>query len=334
MKNILMKDKRGLKAGWIVFSVLFMAVAVCVTLVLLLGGKPEVQDINQTPGGTGSGGAVDCSDNEPYITNDTSNALAQSSKVSVTYMYATDTNGDGEPSPGENFITLTPGSTGSKFAVNQKLIIFSSASNYIDKYDTFTITKCGQNLFSNLIYATDTGSLDLLDDNTKVSDVSTAVGTLNISKSVTAGAPVDFTVRLTGKDDESTGQLLITVEHNDTETSDMTISESSANANVLNGDYSIDKLAFFVAEGTAPTLKKAFLVDEIIGAKTVDYLVNMEAESGLSIGGVAVGDPVFVNVYSGQWFVDTDNTLKFGFANSDKTLKYEDVWSDHDAWIQ
>lgn len=334
MKNVLMKDKKGVSAGWIVFSILFMTVVIAGVLIFTLGGKPEVQNINTTPGGTGSGGLVDCGDNEPYITNDTSNALAQSSKVSVTYMYATDTNGDEMPSAGEGFLALTPGSTGSKFAVGQKLIIFSSAGNYIDKYDAFTITKCGQNTFSNLIYATDTGSLDLLDDNTKVSDVSTAVGTLNISKSVTAGAPVDFTVRLTGKDKESTGQLLITVEHNDTETADMTISESSANANVLNGDYSIDKLGFFVAEGTAPTLKKAFLVDEIIGAKTVDYLVNMEAESGLSIGGVAVGDPVFVNVYSGQWFVDADNTLKFGFANSDKTLKYEDVWDDHDAWIQ
>jgi len=325
------KHKRG-SATQIMVSVLV------VILVLGLAGfgyymgtkKTSPQDSTSTPEGTGSGGIVDCGDNEPYITNDTSNALALSSKVAVTYYYAMDKNGNGEPDAGETFLTMTPGSSGSKFAVGDKLIIFSSATDYIDKYDSFEIKKCGQNTFSNEIYATDKGTLDLIDDSVRVSDVSTAVGTLNVSKSTSAGSPVSLVVELTGKEDESTGQLLITAEFNDTEASDMDLSEKSANAKVLDDDYEI--LNFFTAEGTAPTLRSAFLVDEIIQAKTVEYTLSINPESGMSIGGQA--SPLFVNVYSGQWFIDDDNTLQFGFISSEKTNKYEDKWVDHDAWIE
>jgi len=284
---------------------------------LFVFGLP--QSVTQAPT---VGGVVVC-DTEPYMDNATFNSYSKGTGVAVTYSYVTEGN---EASAR----TLTPGSGGTAFNVGDKLTILSSASGYIDQVDKFTITKCGANSFTNYIYGADGGTVDILDQNfNAVSDDAGATGTVNITGSAN---PVNFVIRLDGVVKESTGQLYITVEGNDTEVDDMSISLKSGTGEVIDGDAPI--LDIFTAEGTAPTIKKAFIVKEILDGGQVDYNIKVTPESGMTLGGGATTGFIYVNVYAGQWFIDTDGSLQFGWEDSDGTPKYETKFTDHDALIK
>jgi len=324
MKSLL-KDKAGKsssKVGVIALVVILLASIVALAVV----GINKGWFVKQSVAGTGSGGIVDCGDNEPYIDNATFNQYAKGTSVGVTFYYTI----EGEDAGAR---TLTPGSSGTVFSVGDNLKIMSTASSYLDRVDDFTITKCGANKFTNYIYGADGGTVTILDQNYNTVTNSATGGAVNVSESAN---PVNFIVRLDGVVDESTGQLLITVEGNDTQIDDMTISGKSSDAKVIDGDYPTGNLNLFSAEGTAPSIKKAFVVDEILDGGQADYNVKLTPESGITIGaGTNLNTcAMYVNVYAGQWFVDTDGSLQFGWEDSDGTAKYETKFTDYDFVVE
>jgi hypothetical protein len=319
MKNILINDKRG-KEGGKALIVLVSLLAIIVVAGLVLGlfyvsqSSVQEQEYNEITG---------CGDNEPYIDNSTFNEYAKSTAVAVTYYYTIE--GDTTSA-----LTLTPGSTGTKFSVGDKLKILSSASGYIDQIDEFTITKCGSNRFTNYVYQGDAITLTVLDQNSNVVTNNVAGGAVNLSDGGTAN-PLNFIVRLDGASDKSTGEIYLTIEGNDSEVDEFSISPKSASAVVKNAKADI--LDIFVAEGTSPTIRRAFVVGEILDGGQADYNIKATPESGVTMGSTAGGGFIYVNAYAGQWFVDTDGSLQFGWEDSDGTLKYEQVATDYDALI-
>ena len=263
---------------------------------------------------------------EPYVDNSTFNQYLKGTGVAVTYSYVI----EGDETQAR---TLTPGTSGTAFAVGDKLKILSSAGSYIDRVDDFTITKCGANKFINYIYGADGGTVDILSQNlVAVTDGVTAGNAVNLSDGGSAN-PLNAILRLDGVVDESTGQLLITVETNDTEVDTVTISAKSAGAKVINTDYPTGNLNLFSAEGTAPSMKTAFVVDELLDGAQADYNIKFTPESGITMGAGDATGFVYVNVYAGQWFTDDDGSFQFGWEDSDGSVKYETAMADHDALV-
>lgn len=309
-----MKNKKGMKALGVVM-VMVVVVVLIIGIILLVPKLQSVQNQEKIDLG------VACGDNEPYIDNYTYNAYAKGTSVSVTYSYSLD--------GGESTATLTPGSSGTKFAVGDVLKIFSTASGYLDSVEDFTITKCGSNKFTNYVYQADAITLDLLTLGLdELSDGVVAGNTVNITSTGTETS-ADFIARIKGVRDRSTGQVLLTFEVNDTEVDEMSIKANSAGAKVIDGDAPIYDL--FVSEGTAPVAKFAFIVDSVDDGGYDDYVVTTTSETGETLGAGAVTGFVYGNAYAGQWFIDVDGSLQFGWENSDGTLKYEQVATDHDA---
>ena len=298
------------------YAVVWVVVIIAVVGALFYFGVP--QSVNPSFGTESCG-----SGNLPYIDAQTVNQYSQGTGVTVTYRYIID--GSGDPSS-----ILTNGSNGDNFEIGDKLKIHSSATGFIDQVDEFTITQCGANRFRNKIKATDGGTIDILDQNyNAVTDGVTATA-VNLSDGGSAN-PLNAILRIDGVVDETTGQLYITVETNDTEVDKVTITAKSSTAKVIDDDAPI--LDLFVAEGTAPSLKTAFIVDEVLDGGQADYNLKFTPESGVTMGAAPTSGFVYVNAYEGQWFVDTDGTYQFGWEDADGTAKHEGAFTDHDALI-
>lgn len=311
-----MKNKRGATSGVMVIGIILLVAMIGVIAYLAIGQNISTPKIDKT--------GVACGDNEPYISNGTFNEYAKGTGVGVAYSYIL--NGEGSAR------TLTTGSSGTKFAVGDKLKILSSASSYLDTVEDFTITKCGSNDFTNYVYAGDAITLTVLDQNLNTLTDASIGGAVNVTSSAN---PTNVVIRLDGAVDKSTGQMLLTLESNDTEVSEMSISAKSVGAKVIESDANkYANLKLFVAEGTAPTLKQAFVVDAILDGGQADYNIRIVPESGKTLGGGTLTGAVYVNAYAGEWFIDDDGTLKFGWEDSDGTLKYEQKATDYDFLIE
>jgi len=262
----------------------------------------------------------DC-ENEPYVDTEVFNEYSRSSLLGPTFKYVI---GD-EPAK-----TLTNESGGTAFSVGDKMTIFTTLTGYLDRVDEFTITKCGANQFTTYLSEADAITIDILDDRlNEVTDSATASET-NITQGG-ADTSANFVIEVKGVRDKSTGQVLLTLEGNDTEIDDITIKPRTAGASVIDDNYNTD-LSLFSAEGTAPVCKFAFVVDSVEDGGSDEYTLTATAESGEYLGtSGAYSGFLFVNAYAGQWFVDVDGSLKFGFEDDDGTLKYEQKASDHDG---
>lgn len=264
---------------------------------------------------------------EPYIDNATFDQYAKGTLLGMAYYY--DLEGDNVGA-----VPLTPGTSGTKFQVGDKMKIFSTKAGNLDQVEDFTITNCGGNKFTSYVYVGDAITLDILSQNlVAVSDAATTASTVNLSDGGTAN-PLNFIIRLDGASKKNTGQILLTLEFNATEVDTVSISAKSANAKVIESNPTkYSSLDLFVAEGTAPTDKFAFVVDEILDGGQADYNIKVTPESGVTMGAKGGSGFVFGNAYAGQWFIDDDGSLKFGWEDSDGTLKYEQKATDHDALI-
>lgn len=300
-----------------------VAIVVAVLAVIVLGWMFVSNSIDGTAP-VKVGDKVVC-EIEPYIDNATFNEYSRGTGVAVTYYYTI----DGSTDPAR---TLTPGSSGTTFDVGDKLTILSSASGYIDKIDSFTITQCGANKFSNYISEGDAITLSLVDDSGTALTNSASGGAVNITDGG-AETNANFDVRIQGARDKSTGQVLLTLEGNDTEIDTMSISAKSAGAKVIEGTGTVyNNLDLFVSEGTAPVAKFAFVVDSVEDTGAYDeYTISVDSETGETLGAGDTTGFLYVNAYAGQYFVDTDGTIKYGWENSDGTLKYEQKATDYDA---
>jgi len=266
---------------------------------------------------------IACGDNPAYIDNATFNEYSRGTGVAVTYSYTI-------KDKVTNALTLTPGSSGTDFDVGDEVTILSSVSGYIDRIDTITIAKCGKNIFTNYISEADAITIDILDDRSnEVTDVATTASAVNITDGG-AETSANFIVEVKGVRDKTTGQVLLTLELNDTEVDTLSISAKSAGAKVIDDSADTD-LTLFSAEGTSPSVKFAFIVDEVKDGGAEEYLFTATAESGEALGAGDATGFLYVNAYAGQYFIDTDGSIQFGWEDKDGAVKYEQKSGDHDA---
>jgi len=262
---------------------------------------------------------------EPYITNNTFNEYSRGTGVGVVYSYVL----DGSDASAR---TLTPGSSGTTFSIGDKGQILSVLTGYNDRVDNFEITKCGGNEFTNYISEGDTITLALLTKNfatpTNIADASSAVNLTDGGASTSA----TFYIEVQGTRDKSTGQVLLTLEANSTEVDTISINADSSGAKVIESNSGVyDGLDLFVAEGTAPSTKFAFVVDSAEDGEIDRYQMTATAESGEILGAGDATGFLYVNAYAGQWFTNPDGEFEFGWEDADGTAKYEQKASDSDA---
>jgi len=269
-----------------------------------------------------------CGDNEPYIDLVAEDPYSGGSVTVGLHGLLNPVESDGVIS-GDYIGAVTSGTT--KFALNDKVALLLSAANYINKTIIVDVAKCGSNKVAVPIYATDAGTLDIMDDSyVKVTDA--VNGAVNITS---AAGSINVKVKVTGTSDQSSGKLLITMESNDTQVKDFSVS----GVKILDADFG-DALSYtlFAAEGTSPTIKMAFTVDELLDAETRTYDVLLNPETGRTIGESTETAPIYVNVYSGQACIDiVGNSNVFRetcWEDTRGTSKYEDIWADADALIE
>lgn len=307
----MLKDKRG--KGGSGMKVFYAILGVALVGAIVFG----VYKMSFGDGITGS----DCGDLEPYIDASTFNEYSRSTALSPSYSYVI----NGEPAR-----TLTNGSGGTTFAKGDNIKIFSTLSGYLDTVEDFEVTKCGANKFTNYLEQADAITIDILDD--RYNAVTDGVAGTNAVNLTDGGAETEanFVIEVKGVRDKSTGQVLLTLEGNDTEIDDITIKAKTSDAKVVDDSYDTD-LTLFTSEGTAPVSKHAFVVDAVEDGGADEYLLTATSETGQTLGkGVASGF-LYVNAYAGQWFIDTDGSLQFGWEDADGTAKYEQKAGDHDA---
>ncbi len=265
---------------------------------------------------------------ESYLSeNATFNKYSKSSEVVPSYSYVMlDDSGNPTETPAK---TLTLGSSGTKFEVGDNVRILASKSGYLDNTIDVEITKCGANDFTNYIAEGDAITIDILDDRLNEVTDSASGGATNLSDGG-AETSVDFIIEVKGERDKETGQVLLTLEGNDTELDDITIKARTANAQVIDDDYTTD-LTLFASEGTSPVAKFAYIVDSVNDGGSDEYLFTATAESGQTLGSGASTGFLYGNAYAGKYFVDTDGSITFGWEDADGTLKYEQKATDHDA---
>lgn len=266
------------------------------------------------------GGVAPCGDNEPYIDLVAEDPLAGGT-VAVTSAAIVN---------GEFIGTATSGSSGEKYVLGDDVTLLVGAANYINKTVDVNIGNCGANRVNTDIFGSDAGTLDVLDDTfTKVVDSAAGTGVNNITS---AAGSITFKVSLRGTSDQSTGDLLVTIEVNDTQVDDFSVS----GCDVIDSNFvEAESYDLFVTEGTAPRQKLAFVVSELVNAEVATCDVTLNPETGKTIGDGTRTSAVYVNVHSAQACVDSDNTFRERCWEDQRgTSKVEDSWTDHDALIE
>ena len=198
--------------------------------------------------------------------------------------------------------------------------ILASASNYLDQASETFKAECGPNFPEIKLYATDSMTLELKDDSTTLTD-SASGGTSNMS-TLAAGGSDTVRVLITGKDKESSGDLIYVVELGSTaNVSDVTMSD--------NNGVALEKVDVpsFYSQSITGSKVVAFKIPAIIGAVEKEYKMTYTAKSGKNISGA-----VYTTMYSVQDFVDDDGTFKPGIEDQSGDTKYEDTY-DYDFYI-
>ena len=206
------------------------------------------------------------------------------------------------------------------YEFGDKVQFVYNKSDYIDEISETVTVKCGSNSLSGDLYATDTATFSVFNnDGNKVTDGTGAVATWQAGST----SPINMEVRVESKSDQSTGDLIVVIESsNTTQVDDLTLSPATE----------VDVPEFYAVAG-AGSIAKAYKVAALKDGEAKSFTLNLNPESGVGIGDSASegNNTIYMTAYSEQAYVDTDGSFKVGIENSDGTIAYEDTW-DYD-WV-
>lgn len=209
-----------------------------------------------------------------------------------------------------------------KFTEGDKVELILNATNYIDvKLPEFEIG-CGVNRVTSEMYATSTNTFRVFNtDGNPVTD-NIIGGATNQSA---AAAPISLDVKLDSTADESTGNLIVVIEaDNTTEVDSIKLSGNGVS------DATVPE---FYSAAAANSITDAYAVPALLDGETKAYTLTLSPESGETIGGeAAAGTGIYITAYSSQAYVDRDGSLQVGIEDSDGNTKYEDTF-DFDLFI-
>ena len=300
-----MKNKAGKTSG--------LMIAGFVALIAILGFLAYGQS-QSVIGGSGTdvvGNGAGCNI-DPVVTVTATNALNHGSTVTV---------GTAAIVNGTYIGQITSGTT--KFAEGQKVKLLLNATNYLDtEIPEFTIS-CSSNPVTADIYATDSMSLSIKDDaGTSVLTDSATGGAVNES-AFSAGGSKTWEIQITGKDKESSGDLIYVVElGSEANVSSVTMSDSSGNALTK-----LSSVPSGLTTSGSNLYRVAFRIPAVKNAVKKSVFLNVAAASSKTISGA-----VYTTAYSEQAFVESDGTFTSGVADSDGNTKYEDAY-DYDFYV-
>lgn len=253
-------------------------------------------------GGAGSTGSGAC-DVAPSLDLSSVNALERSTSVTTGYQAIINDNPAQSVSDGD---TMPNGAT---------VQLFANASDYLNTIDEKFTVDCGVNQRVIELLATDSMTLEILEDSTTLTD-SASGGASNFSN-VGVGGVDTFTLKITGKDKKATGDLIYVIEMGD---------NSNVSSVTMSGATEVSVPEFYSETLSSPEVV-AFKIPGFTGAVENEYKVTFALKSGKDISGA-----VYTTVYSEQAFVEDDGTFKSGVENEDGDVKYEDTY-DYDFFI-
>lgn len=211
-----------------------------------------------------------------------------------------------------------PTASTTSYAVGARLEVLWNASNYLDKIQTYTVP-CGGGPLEAQLYATDDMSFKVFNtDGNPVTD--SATGGATNQTVITAGGSANLQIQILGKDDESSGDLIIVLEHANT---------TAVDKLTLSGISGITDAAVpnFYAVQSANSKAVAYRVPAVVGANTVTGTLGIKQKSGQTYGGA-----IYITAYSIQAYQETDGTFKEGVEDLNDNTKYEDDW-DFDFYV-
>jgi len=217
---------------------------------------------------------------------------------------------------GGNGISFTSGNTTLSPGDDVEFLI--AKTNFIDIITPSVKIECGTNQVDADLFATSTNTFRIFNsDNTALTDKATLLNT-SLSDVIqgSSTAPINLKVFIDSTSDESTGDLIVVVEfENTTEVDNIQFSGNG----VSRGD-----IPSFYSSNSANTIVKAFNVPALEDGASNQYTLSLTPESGETIG--KSDTSVFVTAYSAQAFQDTDGSFTGGVEDSDGTDKTEDNW--------
>jgi len=250
--------------------------------------------------------ATDC-ETAPSTSVNAKNALKQGTAVaSLTVNYRVN---------GDYVGTTAP----SSYQKGDEIGLLISKTNYVDIIVEDFKAACGNNIVAEDIFATSTNTFRIFNSDNNLLTDAAAGGATNQS---TSASPISLEVKIDSTTDESTGDLIVVVEaENTTEVDTIKFSGSGVT------DADIPQFYSPVAAGS---ISDAFRVPALLDGESKSYTLTLSPETGITIG--AGTTAVYVTAYSEQAFVDVDGTYQVGVEDSDGTSKSEDNW-DFDFMI-
>ncbi len=208
------------------------------------------------------------------------------------------------------------------FGYEDEIEVLVSLTNYLDTVVSIDKIKCSSNSVVGYIYATDDSTFKIKNtDGTAVLGDS-ADGSTGYNQSSSANA-MTFPIQIDSNNDESSGDLTIIVETNDTQVDSITMSG-------LGGAVKSTVPEMHADEFSGTSISVAYDIPAVLDGATVQGTFKLSPESGVTIG--AVLTPVYVTAYSWQSFVDDNGSFGYGVEDASGDSKAEDNF-DYDITI-
>lgn len=215
--------------------------------------------------------------------------------------------------------SVTSGTT--KFAVGDKLVIFQSMGDYIDKSYEAEMKCGGLTLEAPMLYSSsDNPAIRIKnDDDTYVTDHYGDTGGTN-QTNLDAGETLNMKIEFGGTSQESSGEGVYIVEF-----------PAGSGANITNVELS------GCTKATKPQMHSTLNAGSYVAVFNVPAVEGSNKDIHTLTVTLGATKDLMGNVstdwYSKQYYIDTDGTIKFGVENSDGTAKYENT-EDFDFVIQ
>lgn len=293
------------------FFAVILAVVAVLAVVWVVGGQGFSVAGTQTDPTTGLklDSSVDCQD-PPTVSPTIVDALNMGTSVSANMVARLN----------NQFKGAITSST--EFQRGDNVQVLFGASNYLNQTTDEITMECGPNDVRAEMFATSTNTFRVFNTNGQAVTDNVAGGVTNQSSSA---APISMEVKLDSTSDQSTGDLIVVIEHvNSSAVDKIELTGSGVSSATTPDFYTLNNAASKVEAFSVPAL-----LDGAVGI----YTLRFTPKSGKTIGGDAAGDGVYITAYSTQDFPDTDGTFQSGIENKNGVLKYEDTY-DFDFLIR